>query len=524
MPARTVRSPPPTVAARLGLGAAVAGAALARLAATGRIARREFLPPELAGRHAGAIGGGAGPEWCDAEVLRAIRRRSLAALRKEVEPAPAAALARFDPGLAGGGRAHAARRRTGCCAPSSSSPACRCRRARSSRWCCRAGSSTTPPPCSTSSPLAGEVVWTGAGALAGNDGWVVLAPGRARAARAAAAGPGERAGRCRARRRSTADQAMFFRALAERVGGRGRRRPDGRRLAAAVWELVWAGLLTNDTLAPVRALLGGGSARAPPRGAARAARRATAATAAWPAPRRRRRPARPVPRGWPAAGRARRPATSTRPGARWPPPTSLLDRYGLVTRGSGGRRAARRRLRRRCIRCSRRPRSPAGPAAATSSRASARRSSRCPARSTGCARRPGPATCASRRRRSSSPPPTRPTPTARRCPGRTAPTPGRGGGRGHQPARKAGALVVLVDGACVLYVERGGRTLLSFTDDARRAAAGSRRAGPRRARRRAGQAARSSAPTACRSPPPRSATRWSRPASGRRRAGCACGA
>jgi ATP-dependent helicase Lhr and Lhr-like helicase len=40
-----------------------------------------------------------------------------------------------------------------------------------------------------------------------------------------------------------------------------------------------------------------------------------------------------------------------------------------------------------------------------------------------------------------------------------------GGGRGHQPARKAGALVVLVDGACVLYVERGGRTLLSFTDD-----------------------------------------------------------
>jgi ATP-dependent Lhr-like helicase len=38
--------------------------------------------------------------------------------------------------------------------------------------------------------------------------------------------------------------------------------------------------------------------------------------------------------------------------------------------------------------------------------------------------------------------------------------------RGPQPARKAGALVVLVDGACTLYVERGGRTLLSFTDDA----------------------------------------------------------
>jgi ATP-dependent Lhr-like helicase len=45
-----------------------------------------------------------------------------------------------------------------------------------------------------------------------------------------------------------------------------------------------------------------------------------------------------------------------------------------------------------------------------------------------------------------------------------APAPERGG-RGHQPARKAGALVVLVDGDCVLYVERGGRTLLSFADE-----------------------------------------------------------
>jgi ATP-dependent Lhr-like helicase len=35
----------------------------------------------------------------------------------------------------------------------------------------------------------------------------------------------------------------------------------------------------------------------------------------------------------------------------------------------------------------------------------------------------------------------------------------------HRPGRKAGALVVLVDGALVLYVERGGRSLLSWTDD-----------------------------------------------------------
>jgi ATP-dependent Lhr-like helicase len=36
---------------------------------------------------------------------------------------------------------------------------------------------------------------------------------------------------------------------------------------------------------------------------------------------------------------------------------------------------------------------------------------------------------------------------------------------GHRPGRKAGALVVLVNGRLVLYVERGGKTLLTFTDD-----------------------------------------------------------
>ena len=35
----------------------------------------------------------------------------------------------------------------------------------------------------------------------------------------------------------------------------------------------------------------------------------------------------------------------------------------------------------------------------------------------------------------------------------------------HRPGRKAGALVVLVNGSLVLYVERGGRTLLSWSDD-----------------------------------------------------------
>jgi ATP-dependent Lhr-like helicase len=35
----------------------------------------------------------------------------------------------------------------------------------------------------------------------------------------------------------------------------------------------------------------------------------------------------------------------------------------------------------------------------------------------------------------------------------------------HRPGRKAGAVVVLFNGELVLYVERGGKTLLSWTED-----------------------------------------------------------
>ncbi|MDQ1708742.1 MAG: ATP-dependent helicase Lhr and Lhr-like helicase, partial [Frankiaceae bacterium] len=82
------------VAARLGLGSAVVTDTLQRLAGAGRVVHGEFRP------------GGSGMEWCDAEVLRSLRRRSLAKLRKEVEPAPVIALARFLPvwqGVGAGG-------------------------------------------------------------------------------------------------------------------------------------------------------------------------------------------------------------------------------------------------------------------------------------------------------------------------------------------------------------------------------------------------------------------------------------
>ena len=43
--------------------------------------------------------------------------------------------------------------------------------------------------------------------------------------------------------------------------------------------------------------------------------------------------------------------------------------------------------------------------------------------------------------------------------------PARRSGTGHRPGRKAGALVILVDGSLAVYLERGGKTLLTFTDD-----------------------------------------------------------
>ena len=110
------------------------------------------------------------------------------------------------------------------------------------------------------------------------------------------------------------------------------------------------------------------------------------------------------------------------------------------------------------------------------------------------------------------PRPTRPTRTARRCPGPTAwwtaatarPAPATG----HRPGRKAGALVVLVDGELVLYVERGGRTLLTFTeDDPDALVAAGQALAALGAVRRARARCRSSAPTASRCTPHRCGTR-----------------
>jgi len=230
---------------------------------------------------------------------------------------------------------------------------------------------------------------------------------------------------------------------------------------AAVWDLVWAGYLANDTLAPLRALLSGGGAHR---------HRPT------PARSRYRRPSRLALHS--ALRAAQSPPTVAGRWHRVPPresdPTrraaalaeALLERHGVVTRGA--------------VAAERTPGGFAGVypvLAALEERGAARRGYFVEGLGAAQFAVPG----AVDRLRALADPQRR----ARSGPGETLvlaatdpanpygaalPWPERAtddsGGAGHRAGRKAGAVVVLVAGELALYVERGGRTLLSFTDDA----------------------------------------------------------
>ena len=222
-PARTARSAGRRRRAGSGSGVAVvdgrAGAARAP-AASSRASSARAAP---------------GTEWCDAEVLRQLRRRSLAALRQEAEPVPPVALARFLPAWQHVGP-HAARPRR---------RAAR-RRAAAGRAVPASALETLVLPARVrgySPALLDELTAAGRGGLgrprraARRRRLGLAAPGRAGAGHAPA---GRRAvrpvRRCR-RRCSTPlgdGRALFFRALADRVGqamgvGRRRRRCSPRR-------------------------------------------------------------------------------------------------------------------------------------------------------------------------------------------------------------------------------------------------------------------------------------------------------
>ncbi|MGV9413311.1 ATP-dependent helicase [Nocardia sp. NPDC003693] len=496
---------------RFGLGTAVVATALHRLHAEKRVVEGEFTP------------GSTGTEWCDSEVLRRLRRRSLAAARKEVEPVATAALGRFLPAwqhigtgeLRGvDGVAAVVEQLAGVPIPASA-------------W----ESLILPARVRDYSPAmldelmaTGEVLWSGHGSITAKDGWIALHPaeqapltlpppdaidlteaqisllvalgatviGDGQSVGAAAGGsssagassPGDSSDVAAPQADSAVDTAgspaseddpapgrsttqggsgyqvvspagggaYFFRQLLEASGIEGE-----SAVVAALWELVWAGYVAGDTFAPVRAMLSG----------------TTRTTTAHRTPRR-------APRGRMYLPRTGVPARTSPPNTagRWsllPDRVSdntirahatadiLLERYGVLTRGSvqsegvtGGFALMYRVLtefedRGRCRR-----------GYFVDSLGGAQFSTTDVVdrlRSFDSDRTPGASEPAGRGLALAACDPANPFGAALPWPKSAAE------GAGHRPGRKAGALVVLVDGELALYLERGGKTLLTFTED-----------------------------------------------------------
>jgi ATP-dependent Lhr-like helicase len=436
--------PAAACAARFGLGTFVVEQTMRRLGAVGRVVAGEFSP------------GRAGTEWCDAEVLRLLRRRSLAALRREIEPVPPRVLAAFLPrwqqvGTSARGAeavAAAVEQLQGVAVPASALE----------RLVLAARAADYSPAYLDELCASGDVVWAGSGALSGGDGWITLA--YADAAPLLLPMPDAELA-LTPLHQAVLDaldggQALFFRSLADRAASQ-----NDAALAAAVWDLVWAGWLTNDTLAPLRAALSG-----------------TGAHRARAAPRSRyRRPGRPTlpTRSGPPTMAGRWSRLSDRD----PDPTrraaaladTLLERHGVVTRGAvaaegvvGGfaavypvltaleeRGAARRGYFVEGLGAAQF----AVPGAVDRLRAML--DARDPRE--GGDRRGGAAALVL-----AATDPANPYGAALPWPDRVVDSAEPGAG-GHRPGRKAGALVVTAGGDLALYVERGGRTLLSFVED-----------------------------------------------------------
>ena len=453
-------------AAWLGIGPAVARDVLRRLVASGRLVEGDlkpmgWIPPSQTvpeepasaanGRHEGPSRASANSatlaasdaQFCDARVLRLLRRRSLASLREAVEPVSASDFARFLPSWQGVGELRgvdgvlrAAEQLAGVPVPASALeslilPA----RVRDYR-----------PGMLDELTTAGELLWQGHGSLAGTDGWVSLHP--AELAPLTLAEPEAVTGDLSTRVLDViGGGGYFFRALADQL------RVDDAELSRALWDLAWAGRLGNDTLAPLRVLIQGRPAhRSKPAAPARGRYGRSLPRAPLP---RRGGPPETIGR-WFALPAAETDATA-RAVAR---AELLLDRYGVVTRGSVGAEEV-----------------PGGFAGVYRVLAAAEDTGRVRrgyfVEGLGAAQFGG--VGAVDRLRAMSRPlegdaggpalvlaatdPANPYGAALAWPAR----PEESGG--HLPGRKAGALVVLVDGRLVLYVERGGRTLLSWSDE-----------------------------------------------------------
>ncbi|ALE04714.1 DEAD/DEAH box helicase (plasmid) [Arthrobacter sp. ERGS1:01] len=447
-------------AARLGLGVAVVQSGLARLVADKRVSEGEFLPASSqASPHAGV------PEWCDVEVLRRLRRRSLAVLRAEVEPVDATTFGRFLPAWQHVGAA-------------SGTPALRGLDGLLTVVDQLAG---VPIPASAWEPLVlaqrvadyspamldeltatGEVIVSGAGALGGTDGWLSLHV--AESAELTLNPPADFEPTALARQVLAAlagGGAYFFHQLREMVADGPDLVPSDDELTAALWELLWGGRISNDTFAPVRALLSGGHSahkqkpapsRLRPARSGRYGRLPGRASAA-------QRGAPPMGAGrWsalPEADTLAEGAVTLRSHAL---AELFLDRFGVVTRGSVMNAGI-----------------PGGFGLMYKVLARLEETGKCRRgyfiEHLGAAQFAVPATV-DRLRTFSEDAAANPRPPQALALAATDPANPYGAAlgwpaldSGHRPGRKAGALVVMVDGALVLYVERGGRTLLCFSED-----------------------------------------------------------
>ena len=231
------------VAVRFGVSADIVDRLLLRRGDSGAILSGEFRP------------GGTSKEWCDPDVLRMLRQRSLAVLRKEIEPTSTEALARFLPDWHGVGSAvisggidrlyEVIGQLQGLALPASALE----------RDILPARLTRYSPRLLDELLSAGEVVWVGAGPLGKDDGRVVLYL-REQAALLINSSTGEVPhDEEHERLRATLGQrgACFFREL---------QGLSDLRTIDALWDLVWAGEVTNDSFNAVRALSGRRSTRA----------------------------------------------------------------------------------------------------------------------------------------------------------------------------------------------------------------------------------------------------------------------
>ncbi|HEV7422846.1 MAG TPA: ATP-dependent helicase [Mycobacterium sp.] len=450
-------------AERFGLGVRVTAEVLGRMAVDRKLLRGEFsagaapaatsgtaaAPAATSGTAAAqpATSGRADAEqWCDADVLKILRRRSLAALRAQVEPVSTAAYARFLPAWQQVGSARVSGidglaavidQLAGVPIPASAvEPLVFGQRVRDYQ-----------PAMLDELLAAGEVTWSGAGQIGSSDGWIAFHSTDSVQLTLSAAAEIEFTDVHRAiletlGSNGLAGGAYFFRQLGD--GGAG----DQEKFKTALWELVWAGWVTGDTFAPVRAMLHGTGRR----GGAHRQRQRPPRLSRYSVAHAQTRTSEPTVAGrWSALPPAE-PESTIRAHFQ---AELLLNRYGVLTKGSSEG-------------------VPGGFAMLYKVLSAFEDAGKCQrgyfVESLGGAQFAVASTVdrlrtylddVDQERRAyqavvlAAADPANPY-------GAALPWPGDGA---HRPGRKAGALVALVDGELVWFLERGGRSLLSYSDD-----------------------------------------------------------